>query len=80
MWSSYHTESLIRGIQSINLNIISRQINHLFILYTTGFHADNDANDLRNDVAFKLTLDKNTLASRSKISRVNTQLDKENVE
>ena len=47
---------------------------------TTGFHADDDANDLRNDVAFKLALDKNTLASRSIISRVNNQLDKENVE
>jgi hypothetical protein len=47
---------------------------------TTGFHSDDDANDLHNDVAFKSALDKNTLASRSKISRVNTQLDKENVE
>lgn len=47
---------------------------------TTGFHSDDDANDLHNDVAFKSALDKNTLASLSKISRVNTQLDKENVE
>lgn len=47
---------------------------------TTGFHSDDDANDLHNDVAFKSALDKNTLASQLKISRVNTQLDKGNVE
>jgi len=44
-----------------------------------GYHADNDANDLRHDTTFQIVLDKKTLASQPTISRVNNKVNKENM-
>ena len=46
---------------------------------TLGYHADNDANDLKYDEAFKIVLEKESIASQPTISRTNSKLDKENV-
>ncbi len=46
---------------------------------TLGYHADNDADDLKYDEALKLVLEKEDIASQPTISRANNQISKENV-
>jgi hypothetical protein len=44
-----------------------------------GYHADDDADDLRLDSLFKTILEKEILASQPTISRLNNHVDKENM-
>jgi hypothetical protein len=44
-----------------------------------GYHADDDADDLRFDSTFQTILDKDILASQPTISRVNNKVNKENM-
>jgi len=46
---------------------------------TAGYHADDDADNLRLDTLFKTVLEKETLASQPTISRLNSQVDIENM-
>ena len=42
-----------------------------------GYHADNDADELKNDPVFTTVLNKENLASQPTISRLNTKLDED---